>query len=142
MSRRTAFVRNNGETQDGQPSFTLISNRCVHLGCPVQPQGLTEEPEEIETEAGSVEVAATDPSGFACPCHGGAYDTEGNRVAGPPVRALDRYEYSIVGCSLVLGRRTRSPSVEGTGAEAIMKSYSIFDPGPFTWTARFFPFLP
>ena len=24
---------------DGVPSFTIISNRCVHLGCPVQPNG-------------------------------------------------------------------------------------------------------
>ena len=88
VSRRTAYIRNNGE-QDGQPSFTIISNRCVHLGCPVQPTGLTEDPREVETEAGIVEVAATNPSGFACPCHGGAAcDTEGNRVAGPPVRSL------------------------------------------------------
>ena len=34
-------------------------------------------------------------SGFGCPCHGGQYDTEGNRIAGPPVRALDRYGFSI-----------------------------------------------
>ena len=31
------------------------------------------------------------PAGFGCPCHGGAYDTEGNRTAGPPVRSLDRF---------------------------------------------------
>ena len=36
VSRRTAFVRNNG-TVAGLPSFTIISNHCAHLGCPVQP---------------------------------------------------------------------------------------------------------
>src|SRR5256885_2920339 len=35
--------------------------------------------------------------GFGCPCHGGQYNSEGNRTAGPPVRALDRYGYSIIG---------------------------------------------
>jgi hypothetical protein len=30
-------------------------------------------------------------------------DTEDNRTAGPPVRALDRYTYSIVGGHLILG---------------------------------------
>jgi len=34
--RRTAYVRNNGFV-NGAPSMTIVSNRCVHLGCPVQP---------------------------------------------------------------------------------------------------------
>src|SRR2546423_1430341 len=41
-SRRTAFVRNNGSVASGakqEPSFTIISNRCAHLGCPVQANG-------------------------------------------------------------------------------------------------------
>src|SRR5439155_19169895 len=36
VTRRTAFVRNNGSL-NGQPSFTILSSRCVHLGCPTQP---------------------------------------------------------------------------------------------------------
>ena len=44
------------------------------------------------------------PSGFGCPCHGGQYDTEGNRTAGPPVRALDRYSFSIVNGHLFVGQ--------------------------------------
>ena len=40
VSRRTAYVRNNG-LKDGVPSFTILSNRCVHLGCPVQVNGLS-----------------------------------------------------------------------------------------------------
>jgi hypothetical protein len=38
VSRRTAFIRNNGVTGT-TPSFTIISNRCAHLGCPVQANG-------------------------------------------------------------------------------------------------------
>src|SRR5919204_488810 len=30
VTRRTAYVRNNG-TLNGSPSFTIISNRCAHL---------------------------------------------------------------------------------------------------------------
>jgi menaquinol-cytochrome c reductase iron-sulfur subunit len=144
VSRRTVFVRNNGETKDGQPSFTLISNRCVHLGCPVQPQGLTEEPKDIETDSGPVQLLNTAPNGFGCPCHGGAYDTEGNRTAGPPVRALDRYEYSIVNGSLVLGTPFSVAEVEGTGADAVMKSYKIVDPGQHVdgLEAYFYPYVP
>ena len=33
--------------------------------------------------------------GFGCPCHGGQYDTEGRRTAGPPVRPLNRFEYKV-----------------------------------------------
>ena len=38
VSRRTAFIRYNG-MKDSVPSFSILSNRCVHLGCPTQPQG-------------------------------------------------------------------------------------------------------
>ena len=38
VSRRTAFVRFNGDV-DNLPSFTIMSNHCAHLGCPVQPNG-------------------------------------------------------------------------------------------------------
>jgi len=144
VSRRTVFVRNNGETQDGQPSFTLISNRCVHLGCPVQPQGLTEKGRTIDTEGGPVELLNTAPNGFGCPCHGGAYDTEGNRTAGPPVRALDRYEYSIVQGRLVLGTPFSVAEVQGTGADAVMEAYKIVDPGQHVdgLEAYFYPYVP
>jgi Rieske Fe-S protein len=128
--RRTAYIRNNGQMSDGQPSFTILSNRCVHLGCPVQPAGLTEESKTVETKDGeSVDIAKSAPSGFACPCHGGAYDLEGNRTAGPPVRALDRFEYSIVEGRLVLGQLFAVGEVDGTGADAIMTTYKHQDPG-------------
>ena len=53
--------------------FVVFSNRCMHLGCPV--------------------LASS--QGFACPCHGGQYDTEGIRIAGPPIRPLDRFQWEI-----------------------------------------------
>jgi len=128
VSRRTAFVRNNG-LKDEVPSFTIISNRCVHLGCPTQPQGPPGDPEEVETTATPVTLTPTNPSAFGCPCHGGAYDTEGNRTAGPPVRALDRYEYSIVDGSLWLGTPYSVSEVEGEGADAVVVKYGVADPG-------------
>ncbi len=143
VSRRTAYIRNNG-TRDGEPSFTIISNRCVHLGCPVQPQGLTEDAREVETEAGRVELATTEPSGFSCPCHGGAYDVEGNRTAGPPVRALDRYAYSIRNGRLWLGQPYSVGSVEGSGADATIEAYRISDPGVHVDGLQqfFYPYVP
>jgi menaquinol-cytochrome c reductase iron-sulfur subunit len=128
VSRATAFVRNNG-LKDGVPSFSILSNRCVHLGCPTQPQGPPGEPREVETVGGPITLTSTNPSGYACPCHGGAYDVEGNRTAGPPVRALDRYEYSIVEGSLVLGTPYSVAEVEGEGADAVIVKYSGADPG-------------
>jgi Rieske Fe-S protein len=78
LSRRLAYIRN-----DGNQKFTAISNTCMHVGCPVQ----------------------ANATGFACPCHGGQYDSEGRRIAGPPVRPLNRYETSIDATGhLILGR--------------------------------------
>ncbi|MFL6067930.1 MAG: hypothetical protein ACJ74N_09375, partial [Gaiellaceae bacterium] len=48
-SRRTAYIRNNGAL-DGEPSFTIISNRCAHLGCPVQPNGPVQEDEKKQVD--------------------------------------------------------------------------------------------
>ena len=100
VTRRTAFVRYNGELDSGQPSFTMISNSCAHLGCPVQPNGPIDEEsaKEIKTSTTTVRLIPADPAGgFACPCHGGAYDSEGNRTSGPPVRSLDRFAFAIKG---------------------------------------------
>ncbi|HEY7706656.1 MAG TPA: Rieske 2Fe-2S domain-containing protein [Gaiellaceae bacterium] len=130
VSRRTTFVRYNGES-NGQPSMTLISNRCVHLGCPAQAGGprQDEEREEIETEQAALVMTPIQPANFSCPCHGGAYDTEGNRIAGPPVRALDRFKYSIVNGNLTLLEPYSVGSVEGTGADAKITAYGIQGPG-------------
>ena len=72
-----AFVHSTGKSNPdwvaSDAMFVVFSNRCMHLGCPVQ---------------------ATS-QGFQCPCHGGAYNTEGQRIAGPPIRPLDRFQWEI-----------------------------------------------
>jgi menaquinol-cytochrome c reductase iron-sulfur subunit len=130
VSRRTAFVRYNGDA-DGVPSMTLISNRCVHLGCPVQAGGPREDEnrETVETEQAELTLTPIQPAGFSCPCHGGSYDTEGNREAGPPVRALDRFKFAIRNGNVVLLESYSVGEVEGEGADAQITAYGIQGPG-------------
>ena len=55
--------------------FQVFAINCAHLGCPVRwfPQsGL-----------------------FLCPCHGGAYYSDGARASGPPERGLFEYKYKV-----------------------------------------------
>jgi Rieske Fe-S protein len=132
VSRRTAYIRYNGMLK-GQPSFTILSNRCAHLGCPVQPNGPVDaKPSKLVSDkAGNelLKLTPAQPAGFGCPCHGGQYDTEGNRTAGPPVRALDRYEYSIKNGRLVLGSAYSVDYVKNTGKDARIKKYPLHNPG-------------
>jgi menaquinol-cytochrome c reductase iron-sulfur subunit len=131
ISRRTAYIRNNGSVK-GKPSFTCISNRCAHLGCPVQPGGPVFDDQTKTVKTGKTEVTlipALPAAGFICPCHGGAYDQEGNRTAGPPVRGLDRYEFSVVDGRLILGNTYSVSSVEGSGASAKIHRYELAGPG-------------
>ena len=131
ITRRTAFIRNNGLLA-GKPSFTCISNRCAHLGCPVQPGGplFTRQEKTVKTSNGEVQVTPMLPAaGFICPCHGGSYDQEGNRTAGPPVRGLDRYEFVIRNGRLVLGNTFSVASVQGSGKTARIKRYELQGPG-------------
>ena len=103
VADRTAYVRYNG-LLERKPSFTIISNRCVHLGCPVQANG---------------------PVSKA----GGQYDTEGNRTAGPPVRALDRYAYEIRDGRVILVGAFSVNEVEGSGKDANIGKYRLAQPG-------------
>jgi menaquinol-cytochrome c reductase iron-sulfur subunit len=86
LDRRVAYVR-----RDGPEDFTIISNVCMHLGCPVQ----------FKT------------TNFACPCHGGQYDTEGVRTAGPPIRPLNRFEYKVEDGTLYVGRVFATEEIDG-----------------------------
>src|SRR5271154_3465389 len=61
--------RENGET------FTVFAINCTHLGCPVR----------WFPESGL----------FMCPCHGGAYYSDGSRASGPPERGLFEYPYKV-----------------------------------------------
>ena len=76
-SPNLAFVHHTGNkntdwhAQDAM--FVVFSNRCMHLGCPIAATGI----------------------GFACPCHGGQYDKNGARTAGPPIRSLDRFQWEV-----------------------------------------------
>jgi len=59
----------------GGEKFQVFAINCAHLGCPVRwfPQsGL-----------------------FMCPCHGGAYYSDGSRASGPPERGLFEYAYKV-----------------------------------------------
>jgi Rieske Fe-S protein len=105
LARRVAFVRN-----DGDGTFTAMSNTCMHLGCPVRSFGTS----------------------FGCPCHGGQYDVEGRPTAGPPVRPLNRYETHVDARGhLILGRLDAvdmqlrrhplaPPGVPVTGLESVL----------------------
>jgi Rieske Fe-S protein len=132
VSRRTAYVRNNGVGRAG-PSFTIISNRCAHLGCPVQPGGpiFDDKTKTVRTTPGeAVTIIPMLPAGgFICPCHGGSYDQEGNRVGGPPVRALDRYEFEIRDGHLILLGTYSVGEVVGTAANAKIRAYKLQNPG-------------
>jgi menaquinol-cytochrome c reductase iron-sulfur subunit len=132
VSRRTAYVRNNGLV-NGDPSFTIISNRCAHLGCPVQPGGpIFDDKKKTVTNGKGAEVTIIPmlpAGGFVCPCHGGAYDQEGNRTAGPPVRALDRYEFEVRDGRLVLLGTYSVAYVKDSGGNAKIKKYKVQDPG-------------
>jgi menaquinol-cytochrome c reductase iron-sulfur subunit len=71
-----AYVRARDPAIDTEPEdrynhWIAVSNRCMHLGCPVR----------------WVNAAAR----FICPCHGGVYNIRGQVAGGPPVRPLDRF---------------------------------------------------
>ena len=127
VTRRTAFVRNNGLAKSGEPSFTILYSRCVHLGCPVQPNGPIDE--AAKKNVNGVELRPVLAQSFGCPCHGGLYDAEGNRRAGPPVRSMDRYTFSIKDGRLVLGELYAVGNVSGTGANATISRYPWSTPG-------------
>ena len=99
----------------------------MHLGCPVQPNGPIDE--SALKKVGNVELRPVLAQSFGCPCHGGLYDAEGNRTAGPPVRSLDRYSFSIKNGKLVLNEHFAVGSVSGTGANATISRYPWSTPG-------------
>ncbi len=76
VGQTTLYVRARNPDIDTEPAdeyneFIAISNRCMHLGCPVRYVPASER--------------------FICPCHGGVYDFRGGVSGGPPVRPLDRF---------------------------------------------------
>jgi len=58
-----------------QDELIVFSRSCTDLGCPVT------------FDRGS--------ECFLCPCHGGIFDKQGERLAGPPDRPLYRYDVRV-----------------------------------------------
>ena len=147
VSRRTAYIRNNGAL-NGAPSFTIISNRCAHLGCPVQPNGPVQDDQKKVVKGQKGQRVTMTPmlpaGGFGCPCHGGQYDPEGNRTAGPPVRGLDRYDYAIKNGHLILGNPYSVTVVDGEGKDARIHKYKLAGPGQHVdgWEQILYPIQP
>jgi menaquinol-cytochrome c reductase iron-sulfur subunit len=56
-------------------NFVAFSVNCAHLGCPVR--------------------WIPDSELFLCPCHGGVYNKDGQRVAGPPPKGLTHYKVRL-----------------------------------------------
>jgi Rieske Fe-S protein len=88
--KSTAYVRKKNpaidtDIYDRETPYIAISDRCVHLGCPVR----------------WVDAAER----FICPCHGGVYDILGRPVSGPPPRPLDRFYTRVSGENVELGPR-------------------------------------
>jgi Rieske Fe-S protein len=135
VSKRAAFLRNNGPAANGEPSFSIISNRCTHLGCPTQANGPSgfkftgKRTIKEHTLTGPAEFIPVVPAGYGCPCHGSQFDTEGNRTAGPAPRALDRYAFEINHGRLVLLGTYSVSEVVGTGAQAKIYKYKQAGPG-------------
>jgi hypothetical protein len=83
MRQRNPSIDTDRPDQYNQ--IVAISNRCMHLGCPVR----------------YIDAAQR----FVCPCHGGVYDFRGVRTGGPPVRPLDRFYTRIIDGIVQIGPR-------------------------------------
>ncbi len=88
--KTTVYMRKHNpeidtDIYDRDTPYVAISDRCVHLGCPVRWVSAAER--------------------FICPCHGGVYDLLGKPVAGPPVRPLDRFYTRVTGENVEVGPR-------------------------------------
>jgi menaquinol-cytochrome c reductase iron-sulfur subunit len=86
--KTTIYVRQYNPQVDGKTTnepYVAISNRCMHLGCPVR----------------YVQAAQR----FICPCHGGVYGELGQVDGGPPVRPLDRFYTKVEGGRVMVGPR-------------------------------------
>ena len=118
VSRRAAYIRNNGLV-DGVPSFTAMSSRCTHVGCPTQPNGpvFNRQHRTERTPSGDVGLVPTLPAGgFGCPCHGSQFDDRRQphrrprRESSRPVRVLDSPRPPVARPPLQRQPRRRDPA--------------------------------
>jgi menaquinol-cytochrome c reductase iron-sulfur subunit len=68
---------------DEQHRVTAFSPLCTHLGCAYRWQA--------------------ERKSFTCPCHGSAFNIQGDVITGPASRPLDRYSAKVEGDRLWLG---------------------------------------
>ena len=131
-ARRTAFIRNNGDARrPAELHDHLEPLRPPRLPRPAdRPDRRDARRRPSRRRARRSRCIAGARPASAARATAAQYDTEGNRTAGPPVRALDRYEYSIV------ERQPRArPAVQrrqGRGhgrKDAIITTYERDDPG-------------
>jgi hypothetical protein len=104
VTRRTAFVRNNGEAESGEPSFTILYSRCVHLGCPVQPNGPIDEAGAWRSKAFSSCRSSRSRSAVRA--------TAGSTTPRGPARRGRR-------CARWTGTRTRSATAASSSASSM-----------------------
>lgn len=83
-AQRLIWIVRRGE------KLEVFSATCPHLGCTVN--------------------AA--PNGFLCPCHGSAWNAEGDRVGGPTRRGLDALEYEVSEGVVYVRYQYFKPSIE------------------------------
>jgi menaquinol-cytochrome c reductase iron-sulfur subunit len=86
--KTTIYVREYNPKIDSKTTdepYVVISNRCMHLGCPVR----------------YIQAAQR----FICPCHGGVYGQLGQVDGGPPVRPLDRFYTRVTDGRVEVGPR-------------------------------------
>ena len=80
METQTGWINTEEEisvyvlTSNGQ-DYVVMSNVCTHLACRVR--------------------WIPEKDSFFCPCHNGVFSKDGNVVAGPPPRPLDRFESKV-----------------------------------------------
>jgi menaquinol-cytochrome c reductase iron-sulfur subunit len=65
VSAQSVYVNRNSSGQ-----FEVLSAICPHMGCSVSWQA--------------------DHDRFVCPCHGGEFKADGERISGPPPRGMDQ----------------------------------------------------
>jgi Rieske Fe-S protein len=98
VGKTTAYIRQGNPEITNSPEakakgyppetpdeYIAISTRCAHVGCPVR----------------FVQASGN----FICPCHGGVYGFVGERIGGPPVRPLDRFQTRITNGQVEVGPR-------------------------------------
>jgi len=125
VGKTTVYVRSYNEEidrdtplPDPDSPFIAVSNRCMHLGCPVR----------------YVDASKR----FICPCHGGVYEFQGRVAGGPPVRPLDRFYTRVRNGNVEVGPRysvnsefKRFPSYRDPGQDLDVIGQYMY-PGRFT----------